>query len=152
MPHVRVRPACRTPASRAPAHRRPLMHARSFLRPFVFLAGLALVASPARADHVVWFNPVGRYTGPSTVVAGSTPEAVRIQYNGPPSVAQSGVYVIPLSLPSSVVIDSIYICYKTLTNEAPARITSVNLRTMSVPTSLVGLFTEVASHSSTTGE
>jgi len=121
---------------------------------FTCLVGcsLAFSGSTAFADHVEWFNPLLAKVSGGAVVAGATPEALRIQHPGGASPVP-GTVTIPLSVRSNGTVDSIYVCYRGAAGEfANTRITGIALRTMALPTATTTLLTDNAVHQNTTGE
>lgn len=120
----------------------------------LLLACVALSAygRPVMADHVVWFNPAGaKLSGAGGIVPGATPQALRIQHTGGPA-PQSGSVTIPLQITSEFMLDSIYVCYRQVSNEFTSRITGIALRCMALPTATTTLLNDAATHSSTAGE
>jgi hypothetical protein len=123
-------------------------------RPAAALAALlALSLAPAaHADHVVWFAPAGaKLSGQGAFTTPGVPEAIRISHTGGGGPQFGGV-VIPLSLGTDVTVDSILICYKTVPQDpTSSSISTVTLRTMTVPTGAVQIFQITATRQNTAG-
>lgn len=114
----------------------------------------ALFGAPcALADHVVWFTPNGaRLTGSGALTTPTVAEAIRIAHTGG-GAPQFGSVSIPLSVATNVTVDSILVCYKTVPQDpTSSSITSVALRTMTVPTSAATILSNGTPRTSVAGQ
>lgn len=127
------------PTERIPTHG-PVPFVARERRRLMFVATLLAslmppLAATAAADHVLWFNPAGaKVSNGGALVPAATPQAIRIQHPGGPALIQGTVTITLGGLRSDVMVDSLYVCYRTVFQDPdPSRIIGIVLRTMGLP-------------------